>query len=111
MGVCDPELSEIAYDARRWILGNRAIIERAPLQVYNFAPLFAPEASAIRKQYLRAIPWMALSRLWDISTGKSRGVLEGHISNVSSVVFSPNEKMVASACWAHTGEYGTLPNL
>jgi len=36
-------------------------------------------------------------RLWDTSTGKQCGVLEGHTWNVNSAVFSPDGKLVASA--------------
>jgi len=36
-------------------------------------------------------------RLWDTSTGKQCGVLEGHTNDVTSAVFSPDGKLVASA--------------
>jgi len=41
-------------------------------------------------------------RLWDTSTGKQCEVLEGHTTYVSSAVFSPDGKLVASASWDKT---------
>ena len=49
--------------------------------------------------------WDKTVRLWDIwvtSTGKHCGVLEGHFSEVKSVVLSPGGKLVAFASWDKT---------
>src|SRR5207302_942420 len=36
-------------------------------------------------------------RLWDVSTGKERATLQGHRGAVSSVVYAPDGKTLASA--------------
>lgn len=49
-------LHDLVYDARRFILRNRSIIEKAPLQTYHSALLFSPKKSIIRCQFKDQIP-------------------------------------------------------
>lgn len=53
--VC-PELSELAYDAKQFMLENRSMMKIALLQVYFAALLFSPERSLVRKQYEQKVP-------------------------------------------------------
>jgi hypothetical protein len=43
-------------DAKRFVLGNRRLIEEAPLQVYHSALAFAPTGSMIRQAYHSKLP-------------------------------------------------------
>ncbi len=93
-----PSLHAFIHDAKRFSLNFRYIIEKAPLQIYSSALLFAPEMSLVRKEFKVQMPnWI---------TGVVRGekywtqafqTLEGHSGGVNAVVFSPNGKLVASA--------------
>ena len=92
LGVC-PRLLEFADDARQFILHNRSIIEMAPLQVYSAALLFTPEASIVRKQYLKRIPWILMEpkvmQKWSPLIQILNGI-NGHASQINTVVFSPD---------------------
>ncbi|KAF3314404.1 hypothetical protein TWF173_004746 [Orbilia oligospora] len=75
------------YDFRRFLLQNRYIIDRAPLQTYISAIIFAPEDSIVRKRFnLKAmIPWIRsfpeVQRKW----GGLLQSLEGHKGVITSV--------------------------
>ena len=102
MGDYDPGLLGLAYDAKRFILHMRSIIEMAPLQVYYSALLFTPGSSLIRGGYLQNIPWVIMEpRVADVWSSLIQ-TLEGHTDIVFSAVFSPDGKLVASASYDHT---------
>ena len=93
-----PSLHAFIHDAKRFSLNFRHIIEKAPLQIYSSALLFAPEMSLVRKELKNQMP--------DWITGVTKGrkywsqalqTLEGHSESVNAVVFSPDGKLVASA--------------
>jgi len=100
----DPGLLELAYDAKRFILHMRSIIEMAPLQVYYSGLLFTPRSSLIRAAYLKntSIPWVTMepkvAKMWSslIQT------LEGHTGIARSALFSPDGKLVASVSLDNT---------
>ncbi|KAI8628847.1 quinon protein alcohol dehydrogenase-like superfamily [Xylariaceae sp. FL1651] len=55
-----PQLYAFVKDAERFIVFNRATIEKTPLQVYYSALVFAPQQSLIRKQFEQEMPsWIA----------------------------------------------------
>ncbi|RSL99859.1 hypothetical protein CEP52_009488 [Fusarium oligoseptatum] len=51
-----PGLSSFAYDAKRFVLANRWVIEHAPVQIYSSALIFSPQSSVIRLQFADLIP-------------------------------------------------------
>jgi WD40 repeat protein len=38
-------------------------------------------------------------QLWDVTTGKKKGTLKGHIWDARDLIFSPNSKFIASSSW------------
>ena len=87
-------------DAERFILSNRAIIEKAPLQAYASALVFSPIESLTRKCYSDQLPaWLVrrptIQELW----GNSVQTLEGHEDFVSAIAFSPDGKFLATGSW------------
>ncbi|OCK78068.1 purine and uridine phosphorylase, partial [Lepidopterella palustris CBS 459.81] len=58
----DRNLHMFLYDAKRFFLYNRSIIEEAPLQTYCSALAFAPQKSQVRKQFEEEmVNWMKTS--------------------------------------------------
>src|SRR2546421_13123241 len=82
---------------KRFALYGRPAIEKAPLQAYCSALIFAPAKSIVRKQFEDRIPrWMQkLPRVLEDWSAQLQ-TLEGHSDWVSSVAFSPDGKLVAS---------------
>jgi WD40 repeat protein len=88
----------MVYDAKRFIFQNRAVIEKAPLQIYASGMTFSPRKSMLRQTYSRYIPgWMKYFA--PVRDGWSQCIqtLEGHARKANAVVFSPDGKLVASA--------------
>ncbi|KAF2183634.1 hypothetical protein K469DRAFT_784939, partial [Zopfia rhizophila CBS 207.26] len=86
------------YDVKQFALYVRSVIERAPLQVYCGALLFAPMMSIVRKQFIDWVPrWM--KRLPEVEKDWNAllQTLEGHSNRVNAVAFSPDGKVLASA--------------
>lgn len=86
-----PLFLAMIQDARRFILYNRSIIEKAPLQVYASALMFSPKISLIRRQFLSQGP-MWIKRWPDVEENWSPTLqtLEGHSGSVQAVAFSPD---------------------
>src|SRR5271168_1803056 len=92
-----PNLYAFVYDAKRFALYNRSVIEQAPLQIYCSALVFAPEKSIIRRQFEEYIPpWIQRKPKVQANWNAALQTLEGHSSGVWSVAFSPDGKQVAS---------------
>jgi len=84
-------------DAKRFILNNRSIIEKAPLQIYSSALVFSPKKSIIRKQFSTQFPtWIKNLPAVEEGWNPSLQALEGHSGSVFSVAFSLDGKRLAS---------------
>lgn len=86
------------HDIKRFTLYNRSGIEQAPLQIYYSALVFAPAESQVKKQFKSEMP-CRVQRLPDVQKnwGTFLQGLEGHLNQVSFVIFSPGGKQLASA--------------
>ena len=91
-------MSRFLHDAKRFVLQNRQIVEREPLQLYSSAIGFAPETSVIKRMFhdqkptwIRRLPKMQSS--WSPEIQK----LEGHTDWVWAVAFSHDSQLLASA--------------
>ena len=88
---------------KRFALNCRPAIEQAPLQTYCSALIFAPDKSRVRKEFEDVIPeWM--KRLPEVQEDWSASLqtLEGHTSLVTSVAFSADGALLASASYDNT---------
>jgi WD40 repeat protein len=84
------------YDAKRFVLQYRWILEQAPLQIHSSAIVFSPKKSKVRKQFIKQIPvWIDVLPEVEEQWGACQQVLEGHSGVVSTVVFSPDGQLVA----------------
>ncbi|KAK2122159.1 hypothetical protein NOF04DRAFT_1337457 [Fusarium oxysporum II5] len=94
----DSSLFRFLADAVRFLQGHLSVINEAPLQIYSSALAFAPKRSIIRKTFRNCIPawlsvWPQVIEDWDACLW----TLEGHSAGTTSVVFSHDSTMVASA--------------
>ena len=86
------------HDADRFLLKYRDILNRAPLQLYSSALVFAPATSIVRKTFKEHLPsWLKrypkVRKSWD-STIRT---LEGHSDRIEKLAISPSGKTLASA--------------
>jgi WD40 repeat protein len=85
-------------DAHRFILYNKWVIENYPLQVYASALVFSPANSLIRKSFEDEEPkWITMLSNVEGEWGPCLQTLEGHSKSVSTVAFSRDGKLLASA--------------
>ncbi|KAH7124793.1 NACHT domain-containing protein, partial [Dactylonectria macrodidyma] len=92
------EIARLVRDALRFIRYHKAGIEYSPLQVYSSALVFSPTRSIVRKLFLKEEPrWILTKPIMEKEWSACLQTLEGHGGVVTSVVFSPDGKQVASA--------------
>ena len=79
------------------MLYNRSAIEKAPLQLYCSALIFAPTNSIVRRNFEGCIPdWIQLKPKVQAHWNAALQTLEGHTGWVTSVAFSPDGRQVVS---------------
>ncbi|KAL4995521.1 hypothetical protein BDV10DRAFT_202893 [Aspergillus recurvatus] len=85
-------------DAKRFILKNAHIAERAPLQLYCSGLIFAPQQALIRTMFKDDIPdWISRLPKTEENWSAELQTLEGHSSGVNCIKFSPGGRTIASA--------------
>jgi WD domain, G-beta repeat len=93
----DPWLAAFMYEARRFMLSHWSMLEMAPLQIYIGARLFSLRESVIRQTLVDEAPhWIAILGTSEKRWSAYLQTLEGHSDRVSTVVFSPDGRLVAS---------------
>ncbi|KAF4534644.1 uncharacterized protein LTHEOB_12908 [Lasiodiplodia theobromae] len=93
----DYNLKRFLYDAHRFTLAFRSVIEEAPLQTYISALLFAPRQSIVRQRFSKEIPqWIVGAPQVEEEWSPVIQVLKGHSRSVEAVAFSPDGGVVAS---------------
>ncbi|KAB5522880.1 hypothetical protein GE09DRAFT_1154464 [Coniochaeta sp. 2T2.1] len=93
----NPILSRLVYDAGRFVLSNKYVIEKAPLQLYSSALIFSPSKSEVRSQFRHLIPsWITHAVEVEEDWTPELYTLEGHGSSINSTAFSPVDDLLAS---------------
>ncbi|KAF3219629.1 hypothetical protein TWF106_007052 [Orbilia oligospora] len=99
-------ISALVYDIQRFVRQNQTIINRAPLQVYWSALLFAPKKSILKSTFdpRNIIPEVELTRSSTVQEQWSAVLqtLEGHTRTVTSLAFSANGGLLASGSFDRT---------
>ena len=92
-----PNLHAIVKDAERFLLSNKGIVQRAPLQTYASALVFSPYESQIRKESLAHYPtWFKYGSVVEDHWGPVLQTLQGHRTSVVALAFSFDGKYLAS---------------
>ena len=90
-----PNLHAIINDAERFLLSNKDIVQRAPLQAYASALVFSPYESLIRKENLPHYPtWFKYGPVVEGRWGPVLQTLQGHYSTALASSF--DGKYIAS---------------
>ncbi|PVH71957.1 hypothetical protein DL98DRAFT_399416, partial [Cadophora sp. DSE1049] len=102
-GTQSSQLIAQVYDASRFLLAHRTIIETTPLQIYVSALLFSPTQSIVRTLYGGYIPaWVkqapAVPKTWSSCL---RTLFEG-TESIHCIVFSPDSRQLASSTGYNT---------
>ncbi|PWI64386.1 hypothetical protein PCL_10524 [Purpureocillium lilacinum] len=98
----DSALASLTLDAHRFLLYGLGM-KNAPLQTYVSALLFSPAASSTRELFKKEAPqWVVSGPRVDERWSPLVHTLEGHDELVTSVAFSTDGKLLASASFDRT---------
>ena len=87
-------------DATRFLIENRSVVEKTPLQVYSAAPIFSPERSRVKSLFQNwnwTHKWIKTPPAVPVDWSPLLRSLEGHSSAVIAVAFSPDGDRLAYA--------------
>ncbi len=88
-------LYSFIYDAKRFALYSRSMIEYTPLQINYSALIFAFKKSTIWKQFKKNIAhWIHKMSKEQKNWGEAQQTLEGRSGSIWSLTFSSNSKLV-----------------
>ncbi|KAI9767667.1 MAG: hypothetical protein M1840_005538 [Geoglossum simile] len=92
------ELLAMVDDAKQFLLTNRAVIAKAPLQTYASALVFSPKTSVIKKQFSHLLPlWIKHLPAVEQDWSPSVQTMEGHAGWMWLIEFSPDGQYLATA--------------
>jgi WD40 repeat protein len=92
---------------RRWVLDSGLELPAVePERTINDAVAVSPDG-----KILVTGDYNGVLTLWELATGKRRGVLKGHIGGVDSLAFSADSKRLASGSWDTTALVWDLPSV
>ena len=91
-------MTNFLSDTYRFLLSYRLIADLSPLQLYSSALIFAPNQSIIRNTFQTFIPsWISQQPEVESGWNAVQQTLEGHSHVVTSVAFSHDSNLLASA--------------
>ncbi|EGX46325.1 hypothetical protein AOL_s00110g149 [Orbilia oligospora ATCC 24927] len=91
------QTSRLVYDANRFVLHNKEIVERFPRQIYVSALLFSPVKSLTRKLFeAENLDWVTIKPAVETDWGACLQTFHGHDSEIASVTISSNGMCIAS---------------
>ncbi|KAK1241232.1 hypothetical protein MKX08_001206 [Trichoderma sp. CBMAI-0020] len=85
-------VGNLLRDARRFILANLSTMNKAPLQIYSSALVFAPEKSVVRELFDTSIPFTIT--FTDISTGITLTIEGVDDDIIPFVFFSSGQQLI-----------------
>ncbi|KAF2175924.1 NWD1 protein, partial [Zopfia rhizophila CBS 207.26] len=93
---------KLVWDACRFIMSYKSVIEKSPLQVYASALMFSPDRSLIGGLFKEETPkWIivkpGIGDKWSACLGEYLQTLKGYSSLVISVAFSHSSARLALA--------------
>lgn len=96
------KVSAFLHDAKRFVLSYLSIADSSPLQLYSAALVFAPKTSVVRNAFQKSMPdWISQQPDVEVDWNAVLQTLEGHSGWVTSVAFSHDSKLLASASWVN----------
>ncbi|CAG8982160.1 hypothetical protein HYALB_00003595 [Hymenoscyphus albidus] len=88
-------LHSFIHDTKRFVLYNQSVIEKALLQLYCSAIMFALENSIVKRQFKKEmLPLIQMKSKVRSGWSATLQTLEGHSRPVNSVAFSPHSIIV-----------------
>lgn len=93
-----PQIRALLLDVERYIIDSMPLLNKAPLQTFYSALLFAPKKSLIKKHFWKQRPpCLARDPCAEETWSTPCQVLTEHYGSVTALAFSPNSRWLTSA--------------